>query len=158
MCGVRVWERASSCQPSSVPLLVPAKNSLDPPVNQASCHLIQASFLRHSRNFTSSAHTLQPPRINLTNMSAHLTAVYTSPTATNTFSSPLQSAPTQQSSSSEKSQYLADLRQKVAQLQDDINRFLTEKMDQDKAATDGAPSKDDPMEEDMYGEEVVDED
>jgi hypothetical protein len=91
-------------------------------------------------------------------MSAHLTAVYTSPTATNTFSSPLQSAPTQQSSSSEKSQYLADLRQKVAQLQDDINRFLTEKMDQDKAATDGAPSKDDPMEEDMYGEEVVDED
>jgi hypothetical protein len=91
-------------------------------------------------------------------MSAHLTAVYTSPTATNTFSSPLQSTPTQQASSTEKSQYLGDLRQKVAQLQDDINHFLTEKMDQDKAATDGAQSKDDPTEEDMYGEELVDED
>ncbi|KAI4727133.1 hypothetical protein E4T49_05078 [Aureobasidium sp. EXF-10728] len=91
-------------------------------------------------------------------MSAHLTAVYTSPTATNTFSSPLESTPTQQPSPSEKSQYLAQLRQKVAQLQDDINQFLTKKMDDDKAATDGAASKDEDMEEDMYGEEVVDED
>ncbi|KAG9546051.1 hypothetical protein KCU97_g21111, partial [Aureobasidium melanogenum] len=109
---------------------------------------------------------LPPRRINHTDnknfisveMSAHLTAVYTSPTATNTFSSPLQSAPTQASSSTEKSQYLADLRQKVAQLQDDINQFLTKKMDQDKAATEGAASKDEDMEEQMYGEEVVDED
>ncbi|KAH0347017.1 hypothetical protein KCU81_g3673, partial [Aureobasidium melanogenum] len=91
-------------------------------------------------------------------MSAHLTAVYTSPTATNTFSSPLQSAPTQASSSTAKSQYLGDLRQKVAQLQNDINHFLTKKMDQDKAATEGAASKDEDMEEQMYGEEVVDED
>lgn len=91
-------------------------------------------------------------------MSAHLTAVYTSPTATNTFSSPLQSAPTQVSSSTEKSQYLGDLRQKVAHLQDDINQFLTNKMDEDKAATEGAASKDEDMEEQMYGEEVVDED
>jgi hypothetical protein len=88
-------------------------------------------------------------------MSAHLTAVYTSPTATNTFSSPLESAPTQHTSSTEKSQYLGDLRRKVSQLQHDINQFLTEKMDQDKAATD-APN-DDHIEEDMYGEEVVDE-
>ncbi|KAH0388375.1 hypothetical protein KCU89_g16859, partial [Aureobasidium melanogenum] len=91
-------------------------------------------------------------------MSAHLTAVYTSPTATNTFSSPLQSAPTQPSSSTEKSQYLGDLRQKVSQLQDDINQFLTKKMDQDKAATEGAASKHEDIEEQMYGEEVVDED
>ncbi|KAG9522012.1 hypothetical protein KCV07_g3303, partial [Aureobasidium melanogenum] len=91
-------------------------------------------------------------------MSAHLTAVYTSPTATNTFSSPLPSAPIQASSSTEKSQYLGDLRQKVSQLQDDINQFLTKKMDQDKAATEGAASKDEDIEEQMYGEEVVDED
>jgi uncharacterized phage infection (PIP) family protein YhgE len=89
-------------------------------------------------------------------MSAHLTAVYTSPTATNTFSSPLQSTPTQHTDTIEKSQYLADLRDKVSQLQQDINQFLTEKMDQDKAATDGAPSNDNHIEEDMYGEEVVD--
>lgn len=31
-------------------------------------------------------------------------------------------------------------------------------MDQDKAATEGAASKDEDMEEQMYGEEVVDED
>jgi hypothetical protein len=89
-------------------------------------------------------------------MSAHLTAVYTSPTATNTFSSPLQSTPTQHTDTTEKSQYLADLRDKVAHLQQDINQFLTEKMDQDKAATDGAPNTDNNIEEDMYGEEVVD--
>lgn len=88
-------------------------------------------------------------------MSAHLTAVYTSPTATNTFSSPLESALTQHTSSTAKSQYLANLRQSVSQLQDDINQFLTEKMDQDKAATDA--SNDDRIQEDMYGEEVVDE-
>jgi hypothetical protein len=59
LCGVRVWERASSCQPSSPSLcsFLP-KIASDPPVNQASCQLIQASFLRHSCNFTSSAHTL----------------------------------------------------------------------------------------------------
>ncbi|CAD0111380.1 unnamed protein product [Aureobasidium uvarum] len=89
---------------------------------------------------------------------AHLTAVYTSPTATNTFSSPLKSTPTQQASPSEKSQYLGHLREKVAQLQDDINQFLTNKMDDDKAATEGAASKDEDMEDHMYGEELVDED
>ncbi|THW78714.1 hypothetical protein D6D19_01757 [Aureobasidium pullulans] len=91
-------------------------------------------------------------------MSAHLTAVYTSPTATNTFSSPLSSAPTEASSSHEKSQYLAHLRDNVSQMQDDINQFLTKKMDEDKAATDApVTSNDEDMEEQMYGEEVVDE-
>ncbi|THX11144.1 hypothetical protein D6D13_05068 [Aureobasidium pullulans] len=81
-------------------------------------------------------------------MSAHLTAVYTSPTATNTFSSPLSSAPTEASSSHEKSQYLADLRDNVSQMQDDINQFLTKKMDEDKAATDApVTSNDEDMEE-----------
>ncbi|THW84106.1 hypothetical protein D6D15_09108 [Aureobasidium pullulans] len=95
---------------------------------------------------------------NTANMSAHLTAVYTSPTATNTFSSPLSSAPTEASSSHEKSQYLAHLRDDVSQMQDDINQFLTKKMDEDKAATDApVTSNDEDMEEQMYGEEVVDE-
>lgn len=95
---------------------------------------------------------------NTANMPAHLTAVYTSPTATNTFSSPLSSAPTEASSSHEKSQYLAHLRDNVSQMQDDINQFLTTKMDEDKAATDApVTSNDEDMEEQMYGEEVVDE-
>ncbi|THW89904.1 hypothetical protein D6D17_08704 [Aureobasidium pullulans] len=81
-------------------------------------------------------------------MPAHLTAVYTSPTATNTFSSPLSSAPTEASSSQEKSQYLAHLRDNVSQMQHDINQFLTKKMDEDKAATDApAASNDEDMEE-----------
>ncbi|THZ86274.1 hypothetical protein D6C84_02597 [Aureobasidium pullulans] len=85
-------------------------------------------------------------------MPAHLTAVYTSPTATNTFSSPLSSAPTEASSSQEKSQYLADLRDNVSQMQDDINQFLTKKMDEDKAATDApVTSNDEDMEEQIAG-------
>lgn len=92
-------------------------------------------------------------------MSDHLTAVYTSPTTTNTFSSPLSTASTSASSPQEKSQYLGDLREKVSQMQDDINAFLTQKMDEDKAATEGGVSaKDEEREEQMYGEEVVDED
>ncbi|KAI5270045.1 hypothetical protein E4T47_06563 [Aureobasidium subglaciale] len=92
-------------------------------------------------------------------MAAHLTAVYTSPTATNTFSAPLSSAPTKTTSSQEKSQYLGDLRDKAIQMQEDINQYLTKKMDEDKAATEGAAnSKDEDLEEQMYGEELVDKD
>lgn len=92
-------------------------------------------------------------------MSAHLSAEYTSPTATNTFSSPLSSLPSSTSSTQEKSQYLGDLREKIAQMQSDINVFLTQKMEEEKAATEGGSSaKDDEREEQMYGEEVVDED
>ncbi|KAI5200514.1 hypothetical protein E4T39_05637 [Aureobasidium subglaciale] len=91
-------------------------------------------------------------------MSAHLTAVYTSPTATNTFSAPLSSAPTKTTSPQERSQLLGDLRDKVVQMQEDINQYLTRKMDQDKAATEGgAESNHEDLEEQMYGEEVVDE-
>ncbi|KAI5246331.1 hypothetical protein E4T42_06397 [Aureobasidium subglaciale] len=87
-------------------------------------------------------------------MSAHLTAVYTSPTATNTFSAPLSSAPTMITSS-----HLGDLRDRVIRMQEDINQYLTKKMDEDKAATEGAAnSKDEDLEEQMYGEELVDED
>jgi hypothetical protein len=152
-----VWRQglgASLMEASKMPLLVPAKNSFLPPVKSSllsttiSCHVKPRSCDILDTPYS-------PLHQSLTNMSAHLTAVYTSPTATNTFSSPLESAPTQHTSSTEKSQYLGDLRQKVSQLQHDINQFLTEKMDQDKAATD-APN-DDHIEEDMYGEEVVDE-
>lgn len=143
MCGVKVWERHRSSQ-----------------------RFLRTYAQNNFRALSSRAFLLPPHSINhfdntifiSVEMSAHLTAVYTSPTATNTFSSPLQSSPTQASSSTQKSQYLGDLRQKVAHLQDDINHFLTKKMDQDKAATEGAASNDEDMEEQMYGEEVVDED
>ena len=44
--------------------------------------------------------------------------------------------------------YLATLRQKVTELQAQVNTFLTQKMDEDKAT--------DEQEEENYGEEVVD--
>ena len=92
-------------------------------------------------------------------MSNHIAVEYTSPTSTQTFSSPLSATPTSQSSVQEKSQYLADLRANVSQMQDDINSFLTKKMDEDKAAQEGQSSaKDEEREEQMYGEENVDED
>ncbi|KAF1820879.1 uncharacterized protein K489DRAFT_371858 [Dissoconium aciculare CBS 342.82] len=54
-----------------------------------------------------------------------------------------------------KTEYLSALRNNVVQLQADINTFLTQKMEEDKAA--GADAQDgrkaDEKEEEMYGEE-----
>lgn len=58
-----------------------------------------------------------------------------------------------------KSAYLSELRSQVASLQDEINVFLTEKMEQDKAlaeqANGAATAAMDEGEEENYGEEVV---
>ncbi|KAH0543905.1 hypothetical protein FGG08_001806 [Glutinoglossum americanum] len=65
-----------------------------------------------------------------------------------------------------KTAYLASLRSSVAKLQEEINTFLTQKMDEDKAATatgivgngKGKAVLDDEREEENYGEEAVNED
>lgn len=63
-----------------------------------------------------------------------------------------------------RSQYLAALRAAVGNMQDDVNRMLTEKMAQDAAASAlvfaHPPDPKNPreqQEEDLYGEEVVEE-
>lgn len=91
-----------------------------------------------------------------------LTATYTSPTTNHTFKSPLQSLPANPSTK-EKTSSITDLRAKTSQLQSDINAYLTERMEEDKAqeVTDGTAKKsarDEQREEDMYGEEAEDED
>jgi len=63
----------------------------------------------------------------------------------------------------EKSAYLEDLRNKVGKLQDDINAFLTAKMEEDKHEDMAGSSKiitgvDEKKEEDFYGEEDVEDD
>ena len=84
-----------------------------------------------------------------------LKAEYTSPIASQTFSHPLPStslaAPTTQ-----KTSYLSALRASVVKLQEEVNGFLTRKMEEDKAiaATNGT-KVDEKKEEENYGEEVV---
>lgn len=88
-----------------------------------------------------------------------LQASYTSPSATQAFTHTLPSAIA--TSTEEKTHYLSSLRQSVVKLQDEINEFLTGKMEEDKemAARAGGTTAaiDDKAEEDAYGEERGDE-
>lgn len=88
---------------------------------------------------------------------AELKAEYTTTTSSKTFSHPLPSCVT--GSTKEKSAYLSALRASVVRLQDEVNVFLTVRMEEDKAMASLAGVKgDDRKEEENYGEEVVDED
>lgn len=83
-----------------------------------------------------------------------LQASFTSPTSSKTFSRPLPSASV--ASTKEKTQYLSALRKSVVQLQEDVNGFLTTKMEEDKALAASAGMKaDDKVEEENYGDESV---
>lgn len=87
-----------------------------------------------------------------------LTATYKSP-ASEPFTTS-QSIPAPPSTSvSDKTAYLSSLRQAVTSTQEQINKELTERMEQDKAR-EGSNSRgvDDAKEEENYGEEVVEED
>ncbi len=86
-----------------------------------------------------------------------LKAEYKAPTSSQSFSHPLPSCAT--TSTSEKSAYLSALRASVVRLQDEVNVFLTARMEEDKALASLAGVKgDDRKEEENYGEEVGDED
>jgi hypothetical protein len=86
--------------------------------------------------------------------STNLTANYASPSGTHTFSHTLPSPSA--TTVSEKTAYLSTLRSKSAELQSEINAFLTQKMEEDVKAAEGRPSKrskKEEREEEMYGEE-----
>lgn len=90
---------------------------------------------------------------------SELKADYSSPTTTRTFALSLPSASASTRSTKEKTSYLSVLRKSVVQLQDDINGFLTTKMEEDKAlAAEAGTKTDDKKEEEKYGEEGVEED
>jgi hypothetical protein len=81
-----------------------------------------------------------------------LKAVYSSPNSSKTFAHALPSAST--NSTKDKTAYLSALRKSVVQLQEDVNGFLTTKMEEDKALAASAGMKaDDKKEEENYGEE-----
>ncbi|RMY73940.1 hypothetical protein D0862_14208 [Hortaea werneckii] len=91
-------------------------------------------------------------------MSANsLTAIYSAPTSTQVFSSSLPALsddPSKQDVQG-KTAYLSALRSQATEMQNDVNTFLTQKMEEDKAAESGsAKSKaQEEKEEEMYGEE-----
>ena len=92
-----------------------------------------------------------------------LTASYASPSSTIVFSSSLPSLPSDPNAQDipQKTTYLCTLRSNVIQMQSDINVFLTQKMEEDKAAESGADGKGKAQEEkaeEMYGEEDPEDD
>jgi len=100
---------------------------------------------------------------------ANLQARYRSPNAEKIFCHDFgvsEEEPTKQLSTAKKVAYLATLRLSVAKLQEDINTFLTQKMDEDKATAvagfvgtgKGKVRIDDEQEEENYGEDVNEDD
>ncbi|KAL6717313.1 hypothetical protein ACLMJK_005228 [Lecanora helva] len=86
-----------------------------------------------------------------------LSASYQNSTITQHFTKSLPSSSV--TSTKEKTAYLSALRKSVISLQDEVNGFLTRKMDEDKATTAEAGLKaDDKAEENNYGEEKVEDD
>lgn len=87
----------------------------------------------------------------------NLTATYNSPTSepftiTHTLPAPASA------SVSDKSQYLSSLRQAVSATQDQINKELTSRMEEENSrSANGAKAVDEAKEEENYGEEVVQE-
>lgn len=84
----------------------------------------------------------------------NLTADYASPSGTHTFSHTLPSASAK--NVTEKTAYLSAVRSKNAELQNEINAFLTQKMEEDVKAAEGSAGqriKKEEREEEMYGEE-----
>lgn len=95
-----------------------------------------------------------------------LTAHYTTPTSAQAWTYPQQST-TSTPSTDKRVAYLAKLRKDVSLMQNEINRFLTNKMEEDKrvAGSDGGGASngvygkgkvDEKAEEDNYGEEGED--
>ncbi|EXJ64775.1 hypothetical protein A1O7_01113 [Cladophialophora yegresii CBS 114405] len=100
--------------------------------------------------------------------SASLSATYDSPSGHKTFADTITSPPVENDGSIDtkaKTTYLSELRASTRRLQGDINKFLTEKMEEDKKAAgqdglNGASkqkSKDE-LEEENYGEEDAEDD
>lgn len=85
-----------------------------------------------------------------------LQAVYTAPDAARTFSHVVPVDPSQSPLAAKQSQ-LEALQSFVPKLQNEINVYLTERMEEDKKAQ-GANSAKEAQEEENYGEEVVEDD
>ncbi|KAI9820730.1 MAG: hypothetical protein M1827_005100 [Pycnora praestabilis] len=84
-----------------------------------------------------------------------LKAEYASQSSSKTFSHDLPKSPDPKNTE-EKTAYLSTLRTSVIKLQDEVNSFLTQKMEEDKSAAAASKGKvDEQREEENYGEEIV---
>ncbi|KAJ0125395.1 gon7 family protein [Diaporthe amygdali] len=98
------------------------------------------------------------------NQKLSLTGTYSSPsnapfTTTHDLQAPASG--TVNPTVADKTKYLSDLRKATAAMQDQINKELTQRMEEDKAREAGKNGKvaaDDAKEEENYGEEVQEED
>lgn len=97
-----------------------------------------------------------------------LTAIYRSSNGTKEFKRSVQEPTTSSdlvTSKEEKTAYLSALRSSVTALQDEVNVYLTQKMEEDKAAEKGGDTGrsqengviDEAKEEELYGEELAEE-
>jgi hypothetical protein len=88
-----------------------------------------------------------------------LIAEYSSPTAASHFFAQKFSASPQNSSTEERTVALSGLRTAIGKLQDEVNVFLTQKMEEDKReAGNPAETAIEAKEEENYGEELVEDD
>lgn len=84
-----------------------------------------------------------------------MTATYRAPDSSHSFAADLPVL-SKTSAVKEKTTYLSALRANVSKIQSEVNSFLTEEMEKEKAAQAGSSSKtasDETKEEEMYGEE-----
>lgn len=91
-----------------------------------------------------------------------LGAVYATPNDTKDLSLNLPNVPSADSKVTDETAYLTALRSQITQLQDNVNSFLTQKMEDDNAASAAtaqqgsatkAQHRKEQREDDMYGEE-----
>ncbi|KEF58124.1 uncharacterized protein A1O9_06047 [Exophiala aquamarina CBS 119918] len=91
-----------------------------------------------------------------------LTAAYKSPSGTKQFHYAIENPHVdKQLDTTSQTSYLSQLRASTKKLQEDINYFLTEKMDEDKKIGLGAMVRSktkEELEEENYGEEIADDD
>lgn len=90
------------------------------------------------------------------NSELNLQAVYTAPDTTKIITHEIP-AESSTDSFAAKQSHLTTLQSLIPKLQEEINVFLTERMEEDKKAQ-GAISEKEAREEENYGEEVVEED
>lgn len=94
------------------------------------------------------------PNLELKSSNTALTADYTAPSSGKTFVHALPSSST--ASTQEKTLYLSTLRNSVTKLQEEVNSFLTGKMEEDKVlAAIAGVKEDDKKAEENYGEEPI---
>lgn len=150
-----VKARASSRRFTAQPTLYPSYNEVCPNTS-----------LRSRSSSNSMAPSISPPILH---------ATFSSPTDQHNFSHPLRAplpedySPLDPTSVEAKTAYLSELRSSTKNLQDEINAFLTQKMEEEKAtaAAPGSTQKgaatekseiEAQLQEDRYGEEEEDED